>query len=147
MISALIGLVLGPFVLYRSRNDRIHKVLGYVWISAMATLALSAFWIEAFWSPYHVGPLHGFAIITLWSLWQGARAAMVKDFRRHQSIFQSLYSSGLILTGALAFLPGRTINRMVFGDQTELGWIVIAGLLAWRLSRLIGPRIRLRQAT
>ncbi|MGJ8604977.1 MAG: DUF2306 domain-containing protein [Marivita sp.] len=142
MVSAMLGLTIGPFVLYRSRRDRVHKVLGYVWVLAMATLALSAFWIEAFWSPFYFGPLHGFAFLTLWSLWVGVRAAINRDFAKHQTVFRSLYATGLIITGFLTFLPGRTINRMVFGDRPELGWIVIAAFLAWALYRLLMRRFR-----
>jgi len=147
ILSAIIGLTIGPFAIYRSQRDRVHKALGYVWVGAMAVLALSAFWIEAFWSPYYFGPLHLFAVLTLWSLWVGVRAAIRRDFDKHQRIFRSLYMTGLIITGLLTFLPGRTINRMVFGDRPELGWAIIAGLLVWGLYRILAPRVRASSRT
>jgi uncharacterized membrane protein len=142
IVSALIGLTLGPIVLYHPRRDRLHKVLGYVWVTAMAAVAISAFWIEAFWSPFYFGPLHGFALLTLWSLWHGVRAAVARDFKTHRAVFRSLYSNGLIIAGTLTFLPGRTINHIVFEERAELGWVVIAALLAWVLYRLAAPRLR-----
>ncbi|MCK0149345.1 DUF2306 domain-containing protein [Marivita sp. S6314] len=141
MVCAIIGLSLGPFVLYRSRRDRVHKVLGYVWVSAMAVLAISSFAIPSFFTPIGIGPLHLFAMITLWSLWTGVRYAIQRDFDAHQAVFRSLYTNGLIIAGAFTFLPGRTINQMVFGEPSHLGWLVIAGLLGLVAIRVFGPRI------
>ena len=147
MVSAILGLTLGPVVLYRHRRDRVHKILGYVWVVAMASLALSSFWIEAFWSPFYFGPLHGFAVLTLVSLWMGVRHAVNRNFEAHQAVFRSLYSNGLIIAGAFTFLPGRSINRMIFGDLPEMGWAVIAVVLTIVMLRALGPRVGVWQRT
>lgn len=141
IVAALIGLVVGAFVLYRPRRDRIHKYLGYLWVGAMAVVALSSFAIPSHFSPIGIGPLHGFAILTLWSLWQGVRYAMARNFEAHDAVFRSLYSYGLVIAGAFTFLPGRTMNRMVFGEASELGYLVIGAVLTVIAVRLIGPRL------
>ena len=145
IIAACIGLILGPVVLYRRRRDVLHKALGYIWIGAMAVLAFGSFFIPSHFTAIGVGPLHGFAVLTLWSLWAGMCAAIQRDFAKHQAILRSLYSNGLIIAGAFAFLPGRTINRAVFGEPSQLGWVVIALLLTCAALRLILPRLALKR--
>lgn len=145
IVAAFLALILGPFALYRRRRDRTHKVIGYVWVTAMSVLAVGSFLIPSHFTPVGIGPLHGFAVLTLWSLWAGVRAAIARDIERHQAILRSLYSNGLILAGAFTFLPGRTLNRMLFGEPSQLGWLVIAALLGAVALRLILPRLGQRR--
>jgi uncharacterized membrane protein len=145
IVAALLALILGPFALYRRRRDRTHKVIGYVWVTAMSVLAVGSFLIPSHFTPVGIGPLHGFAVLTLWSLWAGVRAAIARDIERHQAILRSLYSNGLILAAAFTFLPGRTLNRMLFGEPSQLGWLVIAALLGVVALRLILPRLGQRR--
>lgn len=142
IIAAILALSLGPIALYRRKRDRTHKVVGYVWVTAMAVLALSSFLIPSHFTPVGVGPLHGFAVLTLWSLWTGINAAIARDIDRHEAILRSLYSNGLIIAGAFTFLPGRTLNQMLFGEPSQLGWLVIAALLGLVALRVILPRLR-----
>ena len=145
IVAAVLALILGPFALYRQRRDRTHKVIGYVWVTAMSVLAVGSFLIPSHFTPVGIGPLHGFAVLTLWSLWAGVRAAIARDINRHQAILRSLYSNGLILAGAFTFLPGRTLNRMLFGEPSQLGWLVIAALLGVVALRLVLPRLGQRR--
>ena len=138
--AALIALILGPFAIYRNRRDRVHKVLGYSWVVAMTVLALSAFAIPSHFTPLGLGPLHGFAVLALWSLWSGVRHAIRRNFDAHQAVFRSLYLNGLIIAGAFTFLPGRTLNRMVFGGASDWGWALIATVLLAVLIRVLTNR-------
>ncbi|MFA8385900.1 MAG: DUF2306 domain-containing protein [Pelagibaca sp.] len=140
IIAAVLALILGPVAVYRRRRDRTHKVVGYLWVCAMTVLALGSFLIPSHFTAIGVGPLHGFAVLTLWSLWVGVKAAIARDVARHEAILRSLYSNGLIIAGAFTFLPGRTLNRMLFGEPSHLGWFVIAALLGVVALRVILPR-------
>ncbi len=142
IIAAVLALILGPVALYRRRRDRTHKVVGYVWVTAMTVLALGSFLIPSHFTPIGIGPLHGFAVLTLWSLWAGIKAAIARDIDRHEAILRSLYSNGLIIAGAFTFLPGRTLNQMLFGAPSHWGWLVIAGLLGLVAARVFLPRLR-----
>ena len=138
IIAAVLALILGPVALYLRRRDQTHKVIGYVWVMAMAVLAVGSFLIPSHFTPIGIGPLHGFAVLTLWSLWAGIKAAIARDIERHEAILRSLYSNGLIIAGAFTFLPGRTLNQMLFGAPSHWGWLVIAvllGLVALRVIR------------
>ncbi len=141
MIAALLALIIGAFVLFQKQRGRLHRVLGYLWVTAMAMLAISAFGIPSHFGPFRFGLLHGFAVVTLWSLWTGVQHARQRNFDAHQTVLRSLYSNGLIVAGAFTFLPGRTVNRMVFGVHQELGWLVIAVVCGIVACRVLAPRL------
>ena len=42
VIAAAMALFIGPFVLWRKRRDRLHKVLGYIWVLSFGFAAFIA---------------------------------------------------------------------------------------------------------
>ena len=144
LVAAVISLLIGPLALYRQRRDSLHKMLGYMWVTAMAVVALSSFAIPSYFTPIGIGPLHLFAVVTLWSLWTGVKHAIQKNTAGHEAVFRGLFSNGLIIAGAFTVLPGRTLNRMLFGEPSQLGWLVFAGVLGLVTFRLVLPRVRSR---
>jgi uncharacterized membrane protein len=134
---ALLALVLGPVALYRRRRDRLHKVLGYAWVAAMALVAGGAFWLEASVLPiaFGFGPIHLLSIVVLHGLLRGVLAARAGDSAAHAAWMRGLYWQALIIAGTLTLLPGRTLNRVLFPDHPQVGFVVIAavaGALALR---------------
>ena len=144
VLCASIALLLGPVVLYRQRRDRLHKTLGYVWVFAMGLTALSAFFIHSFPVIGPFSPIHGLAIFALWSLYEGMRHVFAGRIQRHRLVMRSLYWNGVVIAGLFNFLPGRTLNRMVFDDARALGYVVIAVGLAGIV--LVALRTRKAQA-
>lgn len=147
VLSALTGVVLGPFAILRTRRDRLHKVVGYIWVLAMLSVGVSALFISSFGVAIlgHFGPIHLFVVLTFVSLWQGMRAVFRGDIDAHREWLSGLYWQGLLLAGLVNFLPGRAINRMMFPDAGEHGYIVIGlggAALVW--FRIIRPRWRRR---
>jgi len=128
LIAAVPAVLVGPFVLFRKRRDRIHKTLGYVWVMAMACLAFFALFIRSeFAFMGFFGPLHGFSLLTLWSLWRGITLARQGNYAGHAAAFQGLWYGGIGGAGLMNFLPGRTMNQALFGGPSDAGYIVIAG--------------------
>lgn len=123
--TASLALVLGPVALFRKRQDRLHKQVGYIWFLAMAAAAGSSFFIHSFALIGPFSPLHGLAILTLWSLWSALRYVRAGRVQLHRLVLRNLYFYGLVIAGLANFLPGRTTNRMFFPDAPELGWAVI----------------------
>jgi uncharacterized membrane protein len=123
--AAMISVCLGPFALYRQRRDLIHKTLGYIWVLAMLVVATTAFFIHSFAVLGPFSPLHGFALLTFWSLWQGIRHIRLGQIRAHRATMRGLYWFGLIIAGLANFMPDRRTNEAVFGGNDSLGWIVI----------------------
>ena len=123
---AVTAIALGPLALYRKKRDRVHKWVGYVWVAAMFTMAVTAFFIHSFAVIGPFSPFHGFALLTFWSLWTGMRHIFAGRVRAHEATFRSLYWFGLMLAGLANFLPDRLTNQVVFGGRDSLGWIAIA---------------------
>lgn len=142
---AMIAVTLGPVALYRKRRDMTHKVTGYIWVMAMFSVAVSSFWIHSFAVIGPFSPLHGLALLTLWSLWTGVNHARHKRITAHKATFRSLYWFGLLIAGLANFLPDRRINQAVFGGNDDLGWIVIGLGAAVLIGIAIGVRRPLRR--
>jgi uncharacterized membrane protein len=146
-ISALLGVLLGPFAILRRRRDRLHKVLGYIWVTAMATVATTALFIPSFGLKVfgHFGPIHLFVVLTVVSLFMGMRAIFRGNINAHREWLSGLYWQGLLLAGLFNFLPGRMTNAILFGDRSELGYVVLGlggAALVW--FRVIKPMLRSR---
>jgi uncharacterized membrane protein len=132
IVAATPAVLIGPLVLFRRSRDRVHKYLGYVWVIAMACLAIFGLFIPSVTGVFsHFGPLHGFNILTLWSLWRGITFARQGNYAGHAATFQGLWYGGIGGAGLANFLPGRTMNQVVFNGPSDAGYIVIGvGALA-----------------
>lgn len=124
VISALEAVVLAPIVLLRRRRDRLHKILGYIWVTAMATTALSSFWISGMKLVGPFGPIHGLSIFTLWALYIAIRYARSGNRRAHEGVMRNLAFWSLGVAGTLAFLPGRLMSRTLFAGYEDMGFAI-----------------------
>ncbi|NIZ14760.1 DUF2306 domain-containing protein [Phaeobacter sp. HF9A] len=138
VVAAMVAVGLIPFVLWRQQRDRRHKILGYVWVSAMAITALSSFGISNFGWIGPFSPLHGLAVFTLWTLVTTVRAAIRRDIVSHRAGLRSLATFGLGIPMVLNFLPGRSFSRAFFAQAPLVGLataaIVVGAVLLWRWS-------------
>ena len=142
VVAALIALVLGPIALWRKRRDRLHKIVGYIWVVAMALAAAVSFGIESHFTPVGLGPIHLLAVFALWSLYVAMRGIYRRDIVMHKQAMEGLYVRGLALAGAFNFLPGRTSARALIPDTPELGYVIITAVLFWAFVPLITGRVR-----
>ena len=140
--GAVTALLLGPVALYRKRRDRLHKILGYTWILAMTLTAISSFWIHSLRLIGPFGPIHLLSIWALISLAQGLSAAIRGQIARHQATMRSLYLYAIGAAGIFTLLPGRIVPRMLFGDDSQMGLWLIAGLVALGLAGMARGRLR-----
>lgn len=137
ILAAMVVMILVPFVMWRKQRDRLHKTLGYTWVTAMAITALSSFAITNFGIIGPFSPLHALSVLTLWVLFDTIRAAIRRDIVRHKIGMRNLATFGLGLPMVLNFLPDRTFTRFFFeGDSAQGLWIfgsLAAVILLWRL--------------
>lgn len=138
---ALVALPVGPIVLFRTRRDRMHKGLGYLWVAAMVGLALSGLWIESEFPVLgRFGPIHLLSFFALFGLGQGLWRIWQRDVAGHRAAMQSVWFGAMGLAGLFTLLPGRLMNRMLFADTPDAGlWalaigiaVLIPGWLWWR---------------
>ena len=108
------ALVVGTVLMLGLKGNTVHRVLGWTWVVAMATGAISSLFIHR----VHAGGfsfLHLFAGWTLIALPMAVFAARTHNVRLHGRTMTGLFVGGLLIAGAAAFLPGRLMWQIVFG--------------------------------
>jgi uncharacterized membrane protein len=116
-VAAMLALLIGAAVLFRRKGDRPHKAMGKVWVALMGIVALSSFfiWTIRLWGLF--SPIHLLSIFTLVMLWRGVGFARRRNIRLHRLTMQVTYVAALIITGLFTLLPGRIMNKVVFGPE------------------------------
>lgn len=127
ILSALPALFLGPFALFRSRRDTWHKVLGYSWVLCMISVAVTGLMIPSdiaivAW----FGPIHLFSVFTLWGVAEGLYYIKRGNIQKHIASMQSVWFGAMALASLFTFLPGRRLNRSIFGEPSNWGYVIIA---------------------
>jgi len=131
--TAILALLLGPFVIWRKRRDMAHRIMGRIWIVTMIVVASTSWFISSFAWIGPFGPVHIFAVMTYWSLYSSIRHLMAGRFAAHGAEMRSLYIYALGIAGAFTFLPGRTMHAMVF-EGTGFGPVTIIAILVVSLA-------------
>lgn len=115
--AALTALAIGIVLLIGVKGNRLHRMLGWTWVLAMATTAVSSFFIHRL----NPGGPGGFSLIHLLSGWtvialpmavHAARRHRIADHRRAMT---GMFVGGLIVAGAFTLLPGRLMWAIFFG--------------------------------
>ena len=131
--AALAAIALLPWTLFRRRRDRVHKTCGYLWVTAMATAALSSFFIHEVRLVGPFSPIHLISIYTLFGIWQAVRAAIRRDTVSHRAGMLGLSLGALGVAGTLSLMPGRRMNEALFGSYGQEGFflaLVVAVVVA-----------------
>ncbi len=116
LIAAVAAVLLGAAQMLASRGGQRHRWVGYAWVAAMATTAVSSFWIKG---PLGRDWLNGFSFIHGLSVWtlislvvavEFARRGKVASHRRWmQATFASLIAAGVFAAAS----PGRAVNALL----------------------------------
>ncbi|MCA8886105.1 MAG: DUF2306 domain-containing protein [Hyphomonadaceae bacterium] len=112
--SALAAFVIGSAILLQRKGSGLHKTLGWAWVFAMASTAISSLWITGLngdsWSLVHL--LSGWTII---ALPMGVWAIRNRKVQIHRRAMTGMFVGGLLVAGALTFIPGRIMFETFFG--------------------------------
>lgn len=141
--AAILALLIGPFALWRARRDRLHRVAGAAWIVLMLVVATSAWFIHTVKVIGPFSPIHLFAVLTYWSLFVALRHVRAGRYQEHGTAMRLLYLQALGIAGVFTLLPGRTMSRMIFGDQVAINLTVMT-VIAVGLVALLRRTPRLR---
>lgn len=112
---AFLAIGLTVAILTVPRGTTLHKVLGRIWVSAMALVALSSFWIFQLRLIGPFSPIHLLSVYTLVNLFVAVRAARAGNITLHQRSMKGLVFGALVLAGAFTLLPGRTMYQVFLG--------------------------------
>ncbi len=114
LAAALVTFAIGTIQLIGVKGSALHRVLGWTWVLAMGTTAVSSLFIRMLnhgaFSLIHL--LSGWVIIALpMAVWAARRHKV--DF--HKKMMTGLFTGGLLVAGLLTFIPGRLMWRLFFG--------------------------------
>lgn len=114
LAAALTALAIGVVLMVGIKGSGVHKLLGWVWVTAMGLAAVSSLFIRG------INP-EGFSFIHLLSGWTiiGLPGAVyaIKRGRvvAHRKAMTSMFVGGLLLAGLFAFIPGRLLWHVFLG--------------------------------
>lgn len=114
LATVAIALVLTPAILWRRRGDMRHRVLGYVWVTAMAATALASFAIRM----TNQGGLSVIHLLSAWVLIQVPLivwSARTHDWPRHRRAVRGIVIGALLIAGAFTLPFGRLLGRWLAG--------------------------------
>lgn len=112
--TIVLALSLTPVMLLRRRGDRLHRRLGWIWVSAMGLTALLTFWIRGL----NGGSLSIIHILSAWTLIQVPLivwAARGHNIARHRAAVRGMVTGALIIAGIFTFPFGRLLGDWLFG--------------------------------
>ena len=113
--TAMTAFALGVMQLSAPKGTLPHRTIGWIWVTLMAVVSLSSFWIHQLrlwgpWSPIHL--LSIFVLVTLpLAVWRARR----HDVADHRRIMILLFSGALVIAGLFTLLPGRIMHAVIFG--------------------------------
>ena len=107
------ALLLGVFQLATRKGTQLHKILGWLWVLAMAVVAVSSFWIVGLNKSGGLSVIHLLSVWTLISLACAIWFIRRGNVRAHQGFMVGTFL-GLAGAGVGALAPGRTLYLFFF---------------------------------
>lgn len=114
-LAAVGALLLGLVQFATPRGSRLHRALGYGWVSLMLVTTLSSFLISANPIVGRFSWIHGLSVFTTIMLVVAIVMARRGRIEAHRAIMINLFLFALVLTGAFTLLPGRVMHAVFFG--------------------------------
>jgi uncharacterized membrane protein len=112
--SAVTAFLLGLAMFARVKGDGLHRAIGWAWVAAMFVTAASSLFITGINGDAY-SLIHLISGWTLVALPMAVYAARKRRIAVHRRAMTGLFLGGLVIAGALTFLPGRVMFRVFFG--------------------------------
>lgn len=120
--AAMAAFVLGVVQLTAPKGTLPHRSLGLLWVLLMAAVTASSVFIRPSLDPglpvwRWFSWIHIFTVVTAVGIVGGVYhiAKGGPTLKKHKGPFIGIFIGGLIIAGALAFLPGRIMHEVAFG--------------------------------
>jgi uncharacterized membrane protein len=113
LLTIVVALAFTPIMLLRKRGDRLHRQLGWIWVSAMFLTAL-------FTLDIHLINRGGFSFIHILSVWTMIQVPVIiwnaKKHRvaKHRSAVRGMVFGALLLAGFFTFPFDRLMGNWLF---------------------------------
>jgi uncharacterized membrane protein len=112
--AALAALLLGTVQLVGIKGTGLHRLIGWTWVVAMLTVAISSLFIRQI-NPGSFSLIHLLSGWTLIALPMALFAVRRGRIASHARGMTWTFIGGLIVAGAFTFLPGRLMWEVFFG--------------------------------
>jgi uncharacterized membrane protein len=112
--AALAALLLGTVQLVGIKGTSVHRLIGWGWVVAMFTVAVSSLFIRQI-NPGSFSLIHLLSGWTLIALPMALFAVRRGRIASHARGMTWTFIGGLIVAGAFTFLPGRLMWEVFFG--------------------------------
>jgi uncharacterized membrane protein len=114
--AAMAAFALGLVQFAAPKGTLPHRTVGWIWVGLMLVVALSSFWIHGIRMVGPFGPIHLLSIFTLVILPLGVWRAHTHHVASHRRIMIFIFAGALVVAGLFTLVPGRIMNRVVFGS-------------------------------
>jgi uncharacterized membrane protein len=113
--SAMAAFALGVLQLSAPKGTLPHRTLGWIWVTLMIVVCISAFFIHELriWGQW--SPIHLLAVFTLVTVPLAVLAARRHDVPKHRRAMLAIFSAALLIAGLFTFYPGRIMYEVLFG--------------------------------
>jgi uncharacterized membrane protein len=113
--AAMTAFALGLVQLSAPKGTLPHRTIGWMWVTLMATVGVSSFWIHdirlwGIWSPIHLLSIFTLVMLPL-AVWAAHRHAV----DNHRRAMTGIFAGALVIAGLFTFVPGRIMYKVVFG--------------------------------
>jgi uncharacterized membrane protein len=114
--AAMTAFALGLVQLAAPKGTLPHRTLGWIWVTLMLVVSVSAFFVHQIrlWGEW--SPIHLLAIFTLIMLPIGVLAAHRHNVDRHRYTMMGLFVVALVIAGLFTLVPGRIMHAVAFGS-------------------------------
>lgn len=113
--AAMSAFALGAVQLAAPKGTLPHRTIGWIWVTLMAVIAGSSFWIHSIRLVGPFSPIHILSIFTLVMLPLGVLAAHRHRVERHRKTMIGIFVGALVIAGLFTFVPGRIMYAVAFG--------------------------------
>lgn len=112
LATMIATLALTPAILWMRRGTRLHRRLGYAWVSALGLTAIDSFAIR---TSGHLSLIHILSVVTLCALPMLVISARRHDHKRHRRVVRGLVIGALLTAGFFTFPFQRMLGSWLFG--------------------------------
>ena len=113
MLAATGAFFLGAYVLVRRKGTKAHKMAGRIFGLLMFATATTAVFIREI-NNGSLSWIHIFVPITFIGLYQVVSSIRKGNVKTHKRHVLTMYFAALLIPGAFAFMPGRTMWMLFF---------------------------------
>jgi uncharacterized membrane protein len=92
-----------------------HRTIGWIWVTLMAVIASSSFFIHEIKMVGPFSPIHLLSIFTLLMLPLAVLHARRHNVKQHRGAMIGIFIGALLVAGAFTFVPGRIMHAVAFG--------------------------------